>query len=143
SPDLPSLPTALDIETCVKKGRCPMIRADSSQKPRSLYYEIHGDLQASQKVVMTMHFTCSAWASQVSFSVGKRTMLCLSLTTERVELLELDYFPIAIWTRSLSSHINLYQKKPSSSQCWGLSEHTGPQIWPRTPHPPELAGLGS
>ncbi|KAI7943789.1 hypothetical protein MJO28_011317, partial [Puccinia striiformis f. sp. tritici] len=72
SPDLPSLLTALDSETCVKKGRCPMIRADSSQKPRSLYYEIHGDLQASQKVVMTMHFTCSAWASQVQFFSRKK-----------------------------------------------------------------------
>ncbi|KAH9457104.1 hypothetical protein Pst134EA_021001 [Puccinia striiformis f. sp. tritici] len=51
-----------------------MIRADSSQKPRSLYYEIHGDLQASQKVVMSksMHFTCSAWASQVQFFSRKK-----------------------------------------------------------------------
>jgi len=48
SPELPTLPTALDSETCVKKGLCP-IAVDYSPRPRNIYYEIHGDLNASQK----------------------------------------------------------------------------------------------
>ncbi|KAA1118336.1 hypothetical protein PGTUg99_001860 [Puccinia graminis f. sp. tritici] len=67
--DLPTLPTALDNESCVEKGLCPIMPTKSSHQPRHIYYEVHGDLKASQKIVlvMGMNFTCSAWASQVQY----------------------------------------------------------------------------
>lgn len=68
--DLPALPTALDSGTCAKKGLCPISSNCNSKKSRrNVYYEIHGDLQGSQKLVliMGMNFTCSAWSEQVEF----------------------------------------------------------------------------
>jgi len=78
SPELPTLPTALDSETCVKKGLCP-IAVDYSPRPRNIYYEIHGDLNASQKIVliMGMNFTCSAWAPQVEHLSHKKDHVVL------------------------------------------------------------------
>jgi len=67
--ELPTLHTILDSETCAQKGLCPVGtgRARKPRKPRQLYYEIHGDLKATQKMVLIMglNFTCSAWSGQV------------------------------------------------------------------------------
>ncbi|PLW53097.1 hypothetical protein PCANC_05820 [Puccinia coronata f. sp. avenae] len=72
SPELPTLPTSLNSETCVKKGLCP-ITVDYSSRPRNIYYEVHGDLKASQRVVLIMgfNFTCSAWEAQVEHFSAK------------------------------------------------------------------------
>ncbi|POW13017.1 hypothetical protein PSTT_03974, partial [Puccinia striiformis] len=64
SPELSTLPTSLNSETCVKKGLCPILEEHSS-RPRHIYYEIHGDLEASQRVVLSINFSCSAWVAQV------------------------------------------------------------------------------
>ncbi|KAI7943785.1 hypothetical protein MJO28_011313 [Puccinia striiformis f. sp. tritici] len=64
SPELSTLPTSLNSETCVKKGLCPILEEHSS-RPRQIYYEIHGDLKASQRVVLSINFSCSAWVAQV------------------------------------------------------------------------------
>lgn len=73
SSELPTLPTSLNRATCVKKGLCP-IALDYSTKPRNIYYEIHGDLKASQKLVLIMgiNFSCSAWAAQVEHYSRKK-----------------------------------------------------------------------
>lgn len=66
-----TLPTSLDDGTCVKRGLCPIVDDDrlmiSSPNPRQIYYEIHGNLEASQKLVLIMgfNFTCSGWSEQV------------------------------------------------------------------------------
>jgi len=59
-------PTILNPKTCVQKGLCPA-RADRHGQPRNLYYEVHGNLEASQKLVLIMGlmFTCAAWSEQV------------------------------------------------------------------------------
>ncbi|KAH9451340.1 hypothetical protein MJO28_009135 [Puccinia striiformis f. sp. tritici] len=64
--ELPTLATILDPTTCVQKGLCPVANG-RSRKPRQLYYEVHGDLAATQKMVLIMglNFTCSAWSGQV------------------------------------------------------------------------------
>ncbi|KNZ62579.1 hypothetical protein VP01_1252g2 [Puccinia sorghi] len=43
--------TILNPKTCVQKGLCPA-SADRDGQPRNLYYEVHGDLEASQKLVL-------------------------------------------------------------------------------------------
>lgn len=64
--ELPTLSTILDSATCVQKGLCPVAVA-RAKKPRQLYYELHGDLKATQKIVLIMglNFKCSAWSAQV------------------------------------------------------------------------------
>lgn len=64
--ELPTLDTILDSATCAQKGLC-VVANGRARKPRQLYYEVHGDLQATQKMVLIMglNFTCSAWSEQV------------------------------------------------------------------------------
>ncbi|EFP80924.2 uncharacterized protein PGTG_07176 [Puccinia graminis f. sp. tritici CRL 75-36-700-3] len=64
--ELPTLDTILDSATCAQKGLCAVANG-RARKPRQLYYEVHGDLQATQKMVLIMglNFTCSAWSEQV------------------------------------------------------------------------------
>ncbi|KNZ63797.1 hypothetical protein VP01_10g6 [Puccinia sorghi] len=52
--ELPTLSTILDPETCAQKGLCP-VATGRARKPRQLYYEIHGDLKATQKMVLSHH----------------------------------------------------------------------------------------
>ncbi|KAA1123845.1 hypothetical protein PGTUg99_025721 [Puccinia graminis f. sp. tritici] len=63
---LKPLDTILNSKTCVQKGLCP-VRHERDEQPRNIYYEIHGDLKASQKLVLIMGlmFTCAAWLEQV------------------------------------------------------------------------------
>ncbi|PLW30245.1 hypothetical protein PCANC_25206 [Puccinia coronata f. sp. avenae] len=67
------LPTSLNSETCVNKGLCP-IRVDYSSRPRNIYYEVHGDLNASQKLVFIqcLGFSCSGWEAQVQHFSAKK-----------------------------------------------------------------------
>ncbi|PLW47501.1 hypothetical protein PCANC_07799 [Puccinia coronata f. sp. avenae] len=66
SKGLSTFPTILDPTTCAKKGLCPINRG--REQPRNLYYEIHGDLAASNRIVLIMGLllTCSAWSEQVA-----------------------------------------------------------------------------
>lgn len=66
--EVQTLNTILDPETCVQKGLCPVAKGRAS-KTRQLYYELHGDPNGSQKIVMIMglNFTCSAWSEQVHY----------------------------------------------------------------------------
>ena len=65
---MPTLNTILNPETCVQKGLCP-VSHERNEQPRKLYYEIHGDLKATQKLVLIMGlmFTCAAWSEQVNY----------------------------------------------------------------------------
>lgn len=66
APESSTLPTVLNPETCVQKGLCTVTNGYRN-KPRQLYYELHGELGASQKMVLIMGLTfpCSAWLEQV------------------------------------------------------------------------------
>ncbi|KAH9446999.1 hypothetical protein Pst134EA_028983 [Puccinia striiformis f. sp. tritici] len=69
-----SSPTILNHETCFQKGRCPVMSYDGKRnQPRKLYYEIHGDPKASQKLVLIMGlmFPCAAWSEQVQHFSSK------------------------------------------------------------------------
>ncbi|KAI9617278.1 hypothetical protein H4Q26_013147 [Puccinia striiformis f. sp. tritici PST-130] len=67
-----SSPTILNHETCFQKGRCPVMSYDGKRNPpRKLYYEIHGDPKASQKLVLSLMFPCAAWSEQVQHFSSK------------------------------------------------------------------------
>ena len=54
--EFPTLSTILDSATCVQKGLCP-VAIERAKKPRQLYYELHGDLKANQKIVLSQPFS--------------------------------------------------------------------------------------
>lgn len=60
------LPTILDPATCVKKGLCTVAQGRAVQT-HQLYYELHGTLDASQKMlfIMGLNNSCSGWSNQV------------------------------------------------------------------------------
>ncbi|KAI7937387.1 hypothetical protein MJO28_014935 [Puccinia striiformis f. sp. tritici] len=62
--EVPTLTTILDSVTCAQKGLCPVGGA-RARNPRQLYYEVHGDLAATQKMVLSVNGTCGVWSAEV------------------------------------------------------------------------------
>ncbi|KAG0150809.1 hypothetical protein CROQUDRAFT_652072 [Cronartium quercuum f. sp. fusiforme G11] len=63
-------PTVLDEKTCVRKGRCPVGKSRGSTSYR-IYYEVHGSLEATHKMVFSFNNTCFAWSNQVEYFAKK------------------------------------------------------------------------
>ncbi|KAH9442093.1 hypothetical protein Pst134EB_028362 [Puccinia striiformis f. sp. tritici] len=64
--EVPTLTTILDSVTCAQKGLCPVGGA-RARNSRQLYYEVHGDLAATQKMVLItgVNGTCGVWSAEV------------------------------------------------------------------------------
>lgn len=64
------LPTALDPNTCLRRGFCPVpnpMRDRSEAFQRKLYFELHGSQNPTHKMVfiMGLNNTCFSWSRQV------------------------------------------------------------------------------
>lgn len=82
------LPTILDPATCVKKGLCTVAHGRAVQT-HQLYYELHGTLDASQKML----FSASCLASN---------FLNLSLSLSHIQ--SLMTLTLMFWNGLTSSH---------------------------------------
>ncbi|KAI8459796.1 Alpha/Beta hydrolase protein, partial [Phakopsora pachyrhizi] len=67
---LDDLPTDINQENCKRRGLC-LVGKDRSNVPYRLYYEIHGSLDGSNKMVHRLNNTCNSWDNQVDHFAKK------------------------------------------------------------------------